>query len=604
MSDQKTNYATGKGIMPDEVKDASTLWTRLCAIILVLLGFATVTATAVIVVRSYSPYLFWDQWSEIAFWMGLGGQHTIAAFWSQHNEHRIPILRLLCLADLKYFGGTNKSLLIEIFVIQCAHAVLLTWVAKKYGALNGAVVLSLAGFVTYCLFSPLQIEVFYWGFEVTFVLVGLAASACFACAVAYPRIEPAGWVRRNFIVGLSILCCVVAESSLANGLLTWLLLLVLALKLKFARHHVWIIVAASSLGILAYLAGYHSPADNSNPFQTIRQPGRVLSYVVGCLSSSWDNSSVSAITWPNLSQSVTLIAIFLSVGGAIKCLTSRACSRLHLFVFSNLTFTLATIVMNALGRLKYGYAHAATSRYQVMALMFWACIGILLASYAPRYSARTVRWFQAAVIVLLISSVYRWSEMQTFALEHQAAVKTGWVALSRHLMGDPAIHWLFPDANPLRQWFDFIQVNHLGAEPAYPGPARVAQVPNHMRLSGFKYRPLDCDGRLDEVVQITPHSFFLTGWAYDFQDGTRDVKVAVASPKGTAISFTPLHIPRPDVPKVLPKIQAVNTGWALTLNFPVQGDYSVFLIRDRDHSACPIQDLVHVQDVPSPYGKR
>ncbi len=525
--------------MSEKRTGTAILWTRIFAVLLVSLGLATVITTAVIVIRSYSPYLFWDQWAEISFLRQFGSHWKLSDVWIQNNEHRIPIQLLLCLADLKYFGGTNKSLLLETFVIQCTHAALLTWVASKCGNLSRAVLLSVAGVMAYCLLSPLQYEVFYWGFEVTFVLVGLAASACFACAIYYSTVDPANSGRRNLVVAVAIGCCLVAEASLANGLLTWALLLVLAVRLKFAREHVWTIAAAAGVACFAYFHGYHSPPDSSNPLQTIRQPARVLNYVVALLSFSWDDSPGSAITWPRLSQSAALIAILVSVAGAIRCFRSRECSRLHLFVFSNLAFTLATAVITALGRLRFGYAQATASRYQSIALVFWASIGLLLASYAHRLPMRAVRWFQAAVIILLMSTIYRWSGVQTIALEHQAALKTGWVALSRHLMNDPAVLHLFPEADPLRQWFDFMQSNHLGPKLAGPTPATIEEMPSRVKLSGFAYRPDSCDGRVDQVVQSTEYSFFLTGWAYDFQYGTSDVQIAVASPQGKALGLLP-----------------------------------------------------------------
>jgi hypothetical protein len=129
-------------------------------------------------------------------------------------------------------------------------------------------------------------------------------------------------------------------------------------------------------------------------------------------------------------------------------------------------FTLATAVITALGRLKYGYGHAETSRYQTISLMFWACIALLLASFASRFNLQIVRLVQIAIAVVLLSSVDRWRDMQKSAIDHQAEVKAGWIAMSHRKMNDPSITPLYPNPALLPEWFDYMQANHLGAKPA------------------------------------------------------------------------------------------------------------------------------------------
>lgn len=572
------------------------LWTRVLAALLVSLGLATFVATLLIVVHTYSPYIFYDQWIEVEMLMRTHGHLPFRSLWIQNNEHRIPIQLLLCLIDLIYFGGTNKSLLVETFLVQITHLALLVWIAKRFGSLSRPVLFSLLGVLVYCLFSPLQIETFYWGFEVTFVGVGLFASASFAAAICYPPEDHARPHQQALLLAAGLVCCFAAEASLANGLLTWPLFLLLAWKLNFQPRHLLIAAIVSALAIGFYFVGYRAPANHSSPLQTIRYPAQVLSYVVDYLSFSWDGSELTELRWPSFSQSATLIAIAIAVAGTVRCFVTNTCSKLRLFIFIELTFTLGTVIITALGRLKFGYSQAASSRYQSIALIFWGLLAMLLASYAPQVRLKTVRLVQAAAIVLLVSSIHRWSRVQALARGHQIVMKAGWIALSRHATGDPAILAVFPIAGPAQRWFDYIESHHLGAAPADPGPARVESGFPQIKLAGFTNRPAaSCDGRLDQVVPITPNSFSLTGWAYDFQNQTTGVKIALVSPQGKVVSFAPLGVQRPDVPKVLPNIQAVNTGWSITLNAPQKGDYSVFLVRDQDHSACPIQNIVRVR---------
>src|SRR5215469_295984 len=100
------------------------------AIIIVLFGVLTAAASAIIVIRTYSPIIQWDQWIVVNELMKHDGHISLPWLWEQHNEHRIPLGDLACYADLKFFGGRNVSLLYEIYFIQAMQALFLTWMFR------------------------------------------------------------------------------------------------------------------------------------------------------------------------------------------------------------------------------------------------------------------------------------------------------------------------------------------------------------------------------------------------------------------------------------------------------------------------------------------
>ena len=152
---------------------------------LFLFGVATALYTASIVHKSFSPILFFDQWGLVSQLMLSNGHLSVTQLWALHNEHRIPWGKLAGYADLKVFGGRNVSLLCEIYLIQAMEALFLIWIVRKYWRPNWPQVMSVAGLFLFAMFYPIQIENFYWGFQVAFVTLPFAASVSLGTAILH-----------------------------------------------------------------------------------------------------------------------------------------------------------------------------------------------------------------------------------------------------------------------------------------------------------------------------------------------------------------------------------------------------------------------------------
>jgi hypothetical protein len=76
-------------------------------------------------------------------------------------------------ADFLLFGGRGTFLLISILLIQLTLAILLT-VLRKFGPANLRFQMLAAAVCLFCIFSPLQIDNFIWGFQAEFLLVDSA----------------------------------------------------------------------------------------------------------------------------------------------------------------------------------------------------------------------------------------------------------------------------------------------------------------------------------------------------------------------------------------------------------------------------------------------
>jgi hypothetical protein len=93
------------------------------------LGLSSAITSALIAYRSFSPVLSQDQWELVS---DLGRIFLPpSTLWAQHNEHRIVVGRLAALADMWLFGGRTASLVIEVFLVQIASALLFLWMFRR-----------------------------------------------------------------------------------------------------------------------------------------------------------------------------------------------------------------------------------------------------------------------------------------------------------------------------------------------------------------------------------------------------------------------------------------------------------------------------------------
>ena len=93
---------------------------------MLLAGLGAIIASAYIVITTYSPLPHWDEWSLFDH-LAKGGGWSLPWLWAQHNEHRILVTKLFFLFDVEFFHGTQKFLLICIFLVQLLQVALLSW---------------------------------------------------------------------------------------------------------------------------------------------------------------------------------------------------------------------------------------------------------------------------------------------------------------------------------------------------------------------------------------------------------------------------------------------------------------------------------------------
>jgi hypothetical protein len=554
----------------------------------------TVAKTISLTFACYSPVPSYDQWSVIERLVVKSHPFSWSVLWEQHNEHRLLVGRLLGYADLLLLGHKSISLFLEIYLVQLGQVIVLVSVARSDGRLSGNVFVSVLGFVVFCCFSPLQLENFIWGFQVVFVLAQLAASFCFASAVWHSAVDASDrqkWI--TLIVCIASAC--LAEASLANGILVWPLLFLLARGLQFGRKELWIIAITGSLAIAAYLIGYRSPPNGSNPLSAFWHFGQVLKYMITYLAESWDGSLPNVSHWPVMSELLTFAAVIVTAFGMIMVVLRKTVRPVDSFLFTNMSFGVGTAVMTALGRLRFGSGQAVVSRYQTVALIFWACFALLLARYAARLKRGQILAGQVLCLMLLISTVGRWNAYETFGKTRRILLNQGWAALVHHSLNDPSVAAvIFPAPQVLPAWYHYLRAHHLEPTTEVQSEASIQPSTAFPSIYGYRVNANSCLGSIEAVNSESRNWRFIRGWAQDRekQSGSR---VVLVDSQGRVAAYPMTGKARPDVQKEIPEVKSLNVGWTAMVNLPGPGDYYAFLLDGFAKTACPLKNLVMVE---------
>jgi len=143
--------AAKQGGKPVQSAAAWTI-TNILSWVVLALGPATAGFTIFLVIRSFTPVLYVDQWSIINHLLLYTKDSSLQWFWTQHNEHRLPIVKALELMDLYWFGGHDVLVITLNMCVVTAHVLFLAYLVRRLGALSISVNRFLGSAAAFCLF--------------------------------------------------------------------------------------------------------------------------------------------------------------------------------------------------------------------------------------------------------------------------------------------------------------------------------------------------------------------------------------------------------------------------------------------------------------------
>jgi hypothetical protein len=539
--------------------------------------------------------MYWDQWAIVDALQRSHGAVSLSLLWAQHNEHRIPVGRLAVIADLRFFGGRNVSLLIEIYLVQLCLALLFTWMCRHFGKFHTTALVTIAGFLCFCMFYPIQIQNFDWGWQITYVFAGLAASISFACVVWHASNVADGraeWI--SWLLLLALIAAFFAECSLADGVLTWPVIVCMGFSLRLAKRTQVLCAAVGLVAISLYFIGYRSVPGHTNPWTTIHHPLSIAKYVTTYFASTWDSSLPSFSLWPTVSESMTVLAIAFALGAAVWSLVvrPRVPDFLPTFLIANMVFAVFAGVVTCLGRMSFGLGQATSSRYQSVALVFWASLAVLIVMWISRErsSSFALVGFQIGLVVLMTASAGRFDAFEIVAKQHQLNLANGFRALAYDPPDLEALKSLYPSPELVPSWYAYLRSHNLGPDPReFPGkaPRLLKSLPN---WAGYHVVAMsECSGFLDAVRRIAPNRVTAGGWAWDIGARRAPEKVVLALPDGLVVGFGEVGTPRPDVQRSM-NIPEPLTGWHGEALAPPNSQLRAFAVLADDKSICPLNN--------------
>jgi hypothetical protein len=491
-----------EGATPGQVGWLRFVWAALY-VALIAVG---VTLGIRIVVGGYSPIPFSDLWAMFPFIeRGVDGDFGLSDLWAQHNEHRMALARLQFLADYRYFEGRNVFLFASITttcLLLAATFAAAVWIEMRDRlvalgtlAVAGASALPLAGAENLTLAVNVAFDQAFLFATVSILGVVLAARTSL----------PSRRVVWSCVTAIS---AIAATYALANGLLAWLVVLVLAIALRLDRRHtaalavVGVVTTATYLWHFEFTRGF----DLSHPVELVH-------YVLLYLGAAPTPSSGTA-------------AVAGAVGLGLLVLLCRLAWRQRLervllvpFGAGVAALVALTALQTAGGRLELGVSQALSSRYSIASYTFW--LGLFV-GFLPTLQSRlrSTPWalhgYLAAVAVVALAIGYGASpsadDLRSIVVGRKATVVGYRVGVEddTRSVRDVQLSWA-----PVTSGLRWLERQKLG--PFVPGG-----IAEEMRIAGpVNATARRCLGDLDSVEAVRGGNR-LGGW--------------IASPTGEATS--------------------------------------------------------------------
>ena len=523
--------------------------------------------------HNFIPYPVADEWQTVDYLRENNGHYPLPKLWAQHNEHRMPITKLLMVADMLWFRGRNVSVIVETYIVQFAHLLVLSFFLRRFSGWPRALILSCEALAAFSLFLPSQWEIFLWPLGIQSAMAYLFASSAI-CALLLAR-GPRPWLWTITAIAMAL----ATECSLAIGLALWPLLIVAAFSLRLSRAQIATLTLSAAACIVLYLHGYFSPPGHAKPLESIQHPVLMWEYI----RHYYRNPLVGIAL-------VCLPVIYLRV----IFFPPMNVFRIGLTTLS--VFLLGNGIGTALGRLIFSPSQAESSRYQDAALLFWFSAIALFADYFGRQSKARIVWMNSLILAYMLYAVLTavprglregniWARnVEDISLPVIAGVNDEPIVVK---LSHPAL-WTFQD-------FAFLSPRRL----AYFGDYRYEQIGRN--LTGvFRLAPSDrCMGVTDGAKSV-PNEHWpgwrLTGWAWD-KTGQRAIREFVETAADGRIVGRglggELHelggTLREDVSRTLPDVTAKDVGWiAYVPNRGPSGAVQIYGVVDDGRTACKV----------------
>jgi hypothetical protein len=316
---------------------------------------------------------FWDEWNtpgaQLASWCR--GTFTLSELWSQHNESRKVVPRLLYLPLFLFPGWDVRLGIALVMAVAGLGSVALYKLVTRTIRPAGARALAFA-LINLVLFSPRQYENFLYGIQWETFAPGFALVVALLVNLSGRSL---GW--KTVCNGALAL---LSTYTFANGMLVWVLAFPLASGSETSRTRKgWRVayVLAAIISVACYFISYRRPPLSPPPASIPNDAPALLHFFLIWIGSVFRTPSAM------VAGAVTLLLFLSLVVAAVRLTaTDRRPFRSHYPWVVLGAYTLISGAAAALARLGFGFAMAADARYTVFTvLLVIATIGLAFTVY-------------------------------------------------------------------------------------------------------------------------------------------------------------------------------------------------------------------------------
>jgi hypothetical protein len=565
--------------LPTEVAQRTGLsvWFAVLASILAIL---TIAIAIRILYICYSPVPWGDTWDYWA-WARKYSHHPFWHLADQHTEHRIPIGRLFLLFDQFVFAGTAKSLAVFIPFVQLAHATVLAYLISLLPGIRASTRWFLCAVAFAVLFSLQQFVNFTWYFQLWFLGVFFGASLCclaMSKLIGNENSNPKNARRSTLWLLLTIALAVATTYCLANGLAIWPVLLVYALYGKVSPAKKLALFCSGALTCWAFLHGYAPRPEASTPADVLSHPGAFFHFLLVVLGNPFsDIFSAAGRQLPmetlyllagGLGVLSLLLAglLFVQWGAQARrehAQKSTEASSADAALIHILLFFLLSVVLIAVGRLKFPLSEALTSRYTTPSLLVWLILFVLLIVQCERSTSRRAglvgQGLKGLVIVILAAFLLCNKPARTsYARSYAAHLRESEVAIGNNVFDPPKWGAIYYNVDALLTLADYLRANDLALFHRTWLEWRGDEIAKHYRLTDRQ-----CRGAIDiatPIISIRP-GYRLEGWASSAASEPNSIVIILTDSNGKIIGSGLGGVSRPDVALSLKEPFATHLGW-------------------------------------------
>ena len=520
-------------------------------------------------IKSFSSVPYMDMWGPyLDIYMEPSGR--LITWWSQHNEHRIVLSRVLFWLDIRYFGGLSYFLIFLNYMFVVLEVWIFFKLLKekiKYAKVDPTFGLILRCFIVAWLFSWSQYDNLTWAFQSQFFLAQLLPLCCFYCfskSISDPK-------KIVFFI-IAILFGVLALGSMANGIFTLPLLFFYSLISSQSRERTCALFLLAILSTGIYLFDYLGPVGHGSPLLSlISTPGAYLHYVLNYLGVPF--YFLFEGTWFAERAAIgagIFILLFYFIF-AIKMYKTRDYKSVNAAIIFFGIYILATAIITGGGRLMFGVNQALTSRDCTPTLMMWLGLLILIVPLLYSFYKRMKIVFSIIFILVCVGLI----PMQLKVLKIDSDInfnkEVAALALSMGVRDFEQISKIYPAPEVAIAISERAKNSHLSIFGSRP----YGSLGNSLNITSDPREPSDCIGSLDEVSGLNGSEYsMIKGWIYAQNNQSTLALVQIMNMRMILVGYAIVGQRRDDVMRVFgpPALKSGFVGYVKTseINAPIR----------------------------------